>query len=35
MPSGLIFSGVPFTREQTLTEAVFLGGDQPLPTTPP
>ncbi len=26
---------VPFTREQTLTAAVFLGGDQPLPTTPP
>ena len=35
MASGLTFSGVPFTREQTLTAAVFLGGDQPLPTTPP
>jgi hypothetical protein len=35
MASGLTFSGVPFTREQTLTAAVFIGGDQPLPTTPP
>jgi hypothetical protein len=35
MASGLTFSGVPFTREQTLTAAVFAGGDQPLPTTPP
>jgi hypothetical protein len=35
MASGLTFSGVPFTREQTLTAALFLGGDQPLPTTPP
>jgi hypothetical protein len=35
MASGLTFSGVPFTREQTLTAAVFTGGDQPLPTTPP
>jgi hypothetical protein len=35
MASGLTFSGAPFTREQTLTAAVFVGGDQPLPTTPP
>ena len=35
MASGLTFSGVSFTREQTLTAAVFVGGDQPLPTTPP
>ena len=35
MASGLTVSGVPFTREQTLTAAVFVGGDQPLPTTPP
>ena len=35
MASGVTFSGVPFTREQTLTAAAFAGGDQPLPTTPP
>jgi hypothetical protein len=35
MASGLTFSGVPFTREQTLTAAVFACGGQPLPTTPP
>jgi hypothetical protein len=33
--SGVTFSGTPFSREQTLTGAVFHGGDQPLPTTPP
>jgi hypothetical protein len=32
---GVTFNGAPFTREQTLTGAVFHGGDQPLPTTPP
>jgi hypothetical protein len=35
MASGVTFSGTPFTREQTLTGAVFHGGDQSLPTTPP
>ena len=33
--SGLTFSGVPFSREQTLTAAVFADGDQFLTTTPP
>jgi hypothetical protein len=33
--NGVTFRGTPFTREQTLTGAVFQGGDQPLPTTPP
>ncbi len=35
MATGVTFSGTPFTREQNLTGAVFHGGDQPLPTTPP
>ena len=29
--SGVTMRGAPFTREQTLTGATFLGGDQPLP----
>ena len=33
--SGLTLSGVQFSREQTLTAAVFAGGDQLLTTTPP
>jgi hypothetical protein len=31
--SGVTLRGLAFTREQTLTGAVFQGGDQPLPTS--
>jgi hypothetical protein len=33
--NGVTLRGVPFTREQVLTAAAFLGGDDPLPTTTP
>jgi hypothetical protein len=33
MASGITFRGAPFTREQTLTAAVFQGGDKQLPTS--
>jgi hypothetical protein len=33
MASGVTLRGMPFTREQTLTGAVFQGGDKPLPTS--
>jgi len=33
MAVGVTMRGLVFTREQTLTGAVFQGGDQPLPTS--
>ena len=33
--TGTTMVGTPFTREQTLTAAVFIGGDTPPPATPP
>jgi hypothetical protein len=33
LASGVTMRGLSFTREQTLTGAVFPGGDQPLPTS--
>jgi hypothetical protein len=33
LATGATFRGLPFTREQLLTGAVFQGGDRPLPTS--
>jgi hypothetical protein len=35
LASGVTMRGVPFTREQLLSAAVVLGGDQPSPTSDP